>query len=809
MVDPKPRRRIVPVQIAASPTIVSNQATVDDEAHVEEVCPGGADLQAQAEYAAANLGADRKLYVDLSGLEPSKPMVDWKELLKARGSSNGPDKQIAARDEQEAKSSLAASDEMSNIRQLTGLARVIARLEQKIGMGGGSSSDSDSGEPDGDAMSDEDNADGDNGTDGGGATGTDLETRRMQKNDDYDHMDEFIDDSEFIELMEDSDRRRTKFQGFFITRGEIERLDSPPAAPQEKDKKKRKATDAVVSGAVAPAPPPKPVKASKGTAADGSGGAKSAAVKPASDAGQASPRKKKRKKLAARAGAGGAAGPDAGAASQSAQVGARAASPGRAAGAVAAPAAPQTASVTVPAIVPAALPAAAAQPGPPPVHNAAGQLPGEERLKAELAELGQYLATALPPAPPPAATPEEQKEAEAVAWKLLPTALRQRVYASLRLVLRDTDLNSAMGKAWLAQVHAAFPSGRLTLAGVRRIYAQQRKRETNRAAARDKAAAAGAAAGAGPTSPLLASPSQRRGQEAGTATPQRPASGPGAAPEVGAVSGGGLTPQRSPSAEAQAWVERALARGQARVSPPPPPGRQGAGKLASALPGGSGAAVPCVLAAAAPALPAAVVAQAGQAMERIVGPGPGLANDQTPGVAENMAPPPAQQREIADGGLIPTGMPGSEGPGAPIPESVLEEAGLAPVMGDEEILSAAATQGSCDAAALSFALSSTRGSLYGRALTRVLALAGPRGASTAEAAGRGVELRLLSPSRMAPEQRSATVAGLGRASAKEHVAHVGGYRYALKAFAGVVDQPKPQKAGGAGAASKGPAPGPA
>ena len=63
--------------------------------------------------------------------------------------------------------------------------------------------------------------------------------------------------------------------------------------------------------------------------------------------------------------------------------------------------------------------------------------------------------------------------------------------------------------------------------------------------------------------------------------------------------------------------------------------------------------------------------------------------------------------------------------------------------------------------------------------------------------------------RTASQQRSATVAGLGRASAKEHVAHVGGYRYALKAFAGVVDQPKPQKAGGAGAASKGPAPGPA
>lgn len=130
--------------------------------------------------------------------------------------------------------------------------------------------------------------------------------------------------AEFIELMEDSDRRRTKFQGFFITRvrglrwattspnpwvlccmaptrdnipvsirlkarwrwtqvpaapspphlvfaaqGEIERLDSPPAAPQEKDKKKRKATDAVVSGAVAPAPPPKPVKVRRGQTACG------------------------------------------------------------------------------------------------------------------------------------------------------------------------------------------------------------------------------------------------------------------------------------------------------------------------------------------------------------------------------------------------------------------------------------------------------------------------------------------------------------------------------------------------------------
>lgn len=80
MVDPKPRRRIVPVQISVSPLVAPNQSIVEEESHVEEACPREVDLQAQAEYAAANLGSDRKLYVNLTGLEPAKPMVDWKEV---------------------------------------------------------------------------------------------------------------------------------------------------------------------------------------------------------------------------------------------------------------------------------------------------------------------------------------------------------------------------------------------------------------------------------------------------------------------------------------------------------------------------------------------------------------------------------------------------------------------------------------------------------------------------------------------------------------------------------------------------------
>lgn len=50
------------------------------EAIVEQKGPSIASLQAQANAAENRLGAGRKLYVTLAGLDPSKPMVDWKEV---------------------------------------------------------------------------------------------------------------------------------------------------------------------------------------------------------------------------------------------------------------------------------------------------------------------------------------------------------------------------------------------------------------------------------------------------------------------------------------------------------------------------------------------------------------------------------------------------------------------------------------------------------------------------------------------------------------------------------------------------------
>jgi hypothetical protein len=35
---------------------------------------------------------------------------------------------------------------------------------------------------------------------------------------DYDYMDDFIDDEEFIEIIERTDRRKAKFQGFFMAK---------------------------------------------------------------------------------------------------------------------------------------------------------------------------------------------------------------------------------------------------------------------------------------------------------------------------------------------------------------------------------------------------------------------------------------------------------------------------------------------------------------------------------------------------------------------------------------------------------------
>ena len=58
---------------------------------------------------------------------------------------------------------------------------------------------------------------------------------------DYDYCDDFIDDSEFIDMIEHADVRKLKYDGFFISRGIIDRVDELIAsAVPDKATRKRK-----------------------------------------------------------------------------------------------------------------------------------------------------------------------------------------------------------------------------------------------------------------------------------------------------------------------------------------------------------------------------------------------------------------------------------------------------------------------------------------------------------------------------------------------------------------------------------------
>jgi len=54
---------------------------------------------------------------------------------------------------------------------------------------------------------------------------------KRRKKDSYDYMDDFIDDSEFIEMVEHTDKRKSKHKGFVIYRGTIQR-DTEIEAPE-------------------------------------------------------------------------------------------------------------------------------------------------------------------------------------------------------------------------------------------------------------------------------------------------------------------------------------------------------------------------------------------------------------------------------------------------------------------------------------------------------------------------------------------------------------------------------------------------
>jgi len=165
------------------------------------------------------------------------------------------------------------------------LAAVIQRLERAVGMGNIDVEDSDDeslprvGIADGSSDTDDENE----GSDAGGnqekekppAAGAPENDQPTEEGDtaqppgqqqqpnkpsakrefanDYDYCDDFIDDTEFIDMLEHSDRRKLKYSGFFIARGNIDRLDElvPGAVPDKQTRKRKVDSAAGAAGAAA------------------------------------------------------------------------------------------------------------------------------------------------------------------------------------------------------------------------------------------------------------------------------------------------------------------------------------------------------------------------------------------------------------------------------------------------------------------------------------------------------------------------------------------------------------------------------
>ncbi|GAB4814106.1 hypothetical protein N2152v2_001152 [Parachlorella kessleri] len=206
-----PRKRIVPqqVQAPASPpgpevaSLVALQIT---------------DLQQQAELAPQLLGPGRKIWIDLKEYQGKE--VDWKKGQPRSKFATNP------------------------------LAKVIARLERAYCANGGDSDEEDSStERQGHADEAEASGDESDGTDtegatdkeeqrggegaeaeaggvgGGGKSGAGDKPAGVKKGttrgDHYDYNDDFIDDEEILTYIT-TKRQKTKHQGFFISKGELE-----------------------------------------------------------------------------------------------------------------------------------------------------------------------------------------------------------------------------------------------------------------------------------------------------------------------------------------------------------------------------------------------------------------------------------------------------------------------------------------------------------------------------------------------------------------------------------------------------------
>ncbi len=244
----KQKRRIVP-QLMTSPSGASK--------HKIDALSGPLriqNLQEESKVANQILGPGRKLYVSLAPYQQERKQVNWRKLREEAGVDEfgvvGPDGE--------------------NRRPLDAYLHAITRamtlvpddsdsdldgevvLEEEGAEVSGSGSD-DEGQAQDDEGKKKDNEEEDQAGTGMETNNEDEEPaapRRKKNKNSYDYMDDFIDDSEFIQMVEFTDKRRSKHGGFVIYRGKIERDEADGDSGYEYDeetgtrkKKRQRRTD--------------------------------------------------------------------------------------------------------------------------------------------------------------------------------------------------------------------------------------------------------------------------------------------------------------------------------------------------------------------------------------------------------------------------------------------------------------------------------------------------------------------------------------------------------------------------------------
>lgn len=228
----KQKRRIVP-QLVMSPTGASK--------HKIDALSGPLrvqNLQEEAKVAKRILGPGRKVYVNLTPYQRERKQVSWRKLQEEEGvdAFGEPKGDGEARRPLDAylhaitrAMTLVPDDSDSDLDEDMGV--------QEEGPEGSASGSDDEGQ----AQDDDDAKNGNEEEN----TGTGMETnneeegpaapRRRKNKNSYDYMDDFIDDSEFIQMVEFADKRRSKHRGFVIYRGKMERDEADGDSGYEYD----------------------------------------------------------------------------------------------------------------------------------------------------------------------------------------------------------------------------------------------------------------------------------------------------------------------------------------------------------------------------------------------------------------------------------------------------------------------------------------------------------------------------------------------------------------------------------------------